>query len=173
MKQMKLIDSNEKTFWQHLKSGRFARMVKEESKGRQLSNSVEVFNILKPIFAENDDVERLYCIFLDTGNRIISIEKMSTGSLSSSVIYPRELVKRVIIHKAGAAVIAHNHPSGSIEPSNEDKMMTRKIAIALESIDVKLHDHIIVGDSFYSMSDDGFMKHIKEELNRFLSGKKH
>ena len=173
MKQMNLIDPNEKSFWEKLKSGRFARMVKEESRGQELSGAHEVFNIIKPLFAENSDVERVYCIFLDTRNRILAIEKMFSGTISSSSIYPRELIKRVITLKAGAVVITHNHPSGHTQPSNEDRVVTRKIALALESIDVKLHDHIILGDGYHSMSDNGFMGKINEELNRFLSGKNH
>jgi len=166
---MKLIDSNEKSFWEHLRSGRFAKMVKEASRGQELSSPHEVFNILKPIFAENDDVERLYCIFLDTRNRILAIDKMFSGSLSSSSIYPREVVKRVIGLKAGAVILAHNHPSGSTVPSNDDKEITRKIVIALESIDVKLHDHIIVGDGYYSMSENGLIKDFTDHLNGLLS----
>jgi len=170
MKQMKLIDTNEKSFWKHLRSGRFARMVKEESKGRELSGPREVFNILKPIFAENDDVERLYCIFLDTRNHILAIEKMFSGSLTSSSIYPRELVKKVIKKKAGAVILSHNHPSGHTEPSSEDKQITRKVTMALEAIDVKLHDHIIVGDDYYSMADHGVIKSVTDQFNKMLSG---
>ena len=171
MKQMNLMDTNEKSFWQNLKSGRFARMVKEESRGQQISGPHEVFNILKPIFAENDDVERLYCIFLDTRNHIISIEKMFSGSLSSASIYPRELVKKVIKHKAGAVVLSHNHPAGNPEPSSEDKLITRKVTMALAAIDVKLHDHIIVGDDYYSMSEHGLIKNMTDQFNKFLSGR--
>jgi DNA repair protein RadC len=172
MKQMRLIDTNEKSFWQNLRSGRFARMVKEESRGRELSGPHEVFNILKPIFAENDDVERLYCIFLDTRNHIIAIEKMFSGSISSSSIYPREIVKKVIGLKAGAVILSHNHPSRHTEPSSEDKLVTRKITMALEAIDVKLHDHIIVGDDYYSMADHGLIKGMTDQFNEFLSGRK-
>ena len=170
MKQMKLIDSNEKSFWEHLRSGRFARMVNEESRGQKLGGPHEVFNIIRPIFAENDDVERLYCIFLNTRNRILAIEKMFTGTLSGTAIYPREIIKRVIALKAAAVVITHNHPSGHTEPSNEDKLITRKIAMALEAIDVKLHDHIIVGDNYYSMSENKLMKGFTDHFNQILSG---
>ena len=170
MKQMKLVDSNEKSFWEKLKSGRFARMVKEESRGQELSGAHEVFNIIKPLFAENNDVEKVYCIFLDTRNHIIAVEKVSTGTLTNSAVYPREIVKRVIALKAGAVVMAHNHNSGHTEPSSEDRQVTRKVAVALLSIDVPLHDHIIVGDSFYSFSEHGIMKEIRDNINRFLSG---
>ena len=164
---------NKHTFWKDLKSGKFARMVREEARGRELDGPDDVFNIIKPVFAEKDDVERLYCIFLDIRNHIIAIEKVSTGTLTNSAVYPREIVKRVISLKAGAVVMAHNHNSGHTEPSSEDRQVTRKVAVALLSIDVPLHDHIIVGDSYYSFSERGIMKEIKNNISRFLSGQGH
>ena len=160
----------ESTFWKELKSGKFAQMVKEESKGKELSSAREVFNIVKPLFAERDDVERIYCIFLDTKNKVLAIEQMFSGSILSSAIYPREIIKRVIFLKASAMVMVHNHPCGSTEPSHEDRMITRKIAIALESMDVQLHDHIIIGVGFHSMADSGFMENIKDHFNKLLFG---
>ena len=156
----------EQNFWKDLRSGKFAEMVREEAKGKLLNGPGEVFNIVKPIFAENDDVERLYCIFLDTRNYILGIEKMSTGTLSNSAVYPREIVKRLLALKAGAVVLVHNHPSRHTEPSAEDRLVTRKVALALSSIDALLHDHIIVGDDYYSFSDRGIM----EEINRHVRG---
>ena len=164
---------NKHTFWEDLKSGKFAMMVREEARGQELNGPHEVFNIIKPVFAENDDVEKLYCIFLDTRNHILAIEKLSTGTLTSSAVYPREIVKRVIALKAGAVVMAHNHSSGHTEPSNEDRLVTRKVAVALSSIDVPLHDHIIVGKSYYSFSEHGIMEEIKNSINGFLSGQSH
>ena len=169
MRQTSFIEFTEKSFWQSLKSGRFARMVKEESKGQELGGPHEVFNIIKPIFAENPDVERMYGIFLDTRNRILAIEKLFMGSLTSASVYPREIVKKVLSHKAGAAVITHNHPSGNTQPSSEDKQITKKVAMALAAIDVSLHDHIIVGDGYYSFSEHGLMEGITDEFNKILS----
>ena len=85
----------ENTFWRDLTSGKFAQMVRDEARGEQLNNSREVYNVMKSLFAENDDVETFFCLFLDGRNRIISIEKMFSGSISSAAIYPREIVKRV------------------------------------------------------------------------------
>ena len=169
MRQTSFIEPTEKSFWQSLKSGRFARMVKEESRGQELGGPHEVFNIIKPIFAENVDVERMYGIFLDTRNRILAIEKLSTGSLTSASIYPREIVKKVLSLKAGAVVMTHNHPSNHLQPSNEDKQITKKGAMALSAIDVNLHDHIIVGDGYYSFSEHGLMEGITDEFNKILS----
>lgn len=169
MRQMSFIEREEKHFWNDLRSGKFAMMVKEESRGNELNGPHEVYNIMKPIFAKEDDVERLYCIFLDTRNKIISIEKMSTGTLTCSSVYPREIIKMTLKLKAGAVVLTHNHPSNKTDPSNEDKAITLKVGLALAAIDVQLHDHIIVGDGYYSFSGGGIMNAIKDQMNGFLA----
>ena len=156
-------------FWRDLKSGRFASMVKEASKGQPVNNSHEVYNIMKPVFAKEDDVEMIYCIFLNAQNEIIKIEKMFSGSITASVVYPREIIKRLISLKASAFVMVHNHPSGDIKPSVEDKTMTIKVGLAAASIDVSFHDHIIIGDSYYSMSDTGWLQEIKKRLENLIS----
>ncbi len=156
-------------FWEDLKSGRFISMVKESSKGEALSNSSEVYNVMKPLFAENDDVESLYCIFLNSKNRILAIEKMFSGSLTSSMVYPREIVKKVLSHKAAALIIAHNHPSGCTAPSPEDISITKRMQMALSSIDVTLHEHLIIGDGYYSMADSGLLSNLKHKVKNFVS----
>ena len=156
------------TFWENLKSGRFASMVKEASKGQSVSNSQQVYNIMKPLFSEHDDVEAMYCIFLDTKNKILGIEKMFSGSIAASAVYPREIVKRLIAIKASAFVMVHNHPSGDLDPSAEDKEITIKVGIAASSIDVALHDHIIVGEGFHSMADTGWIKKVSNTYLNLL-----
>ena len=159
---------NSKMFWNDLKSGRFASLVKETSQGQMLANSQEVYNVMRPLFSENDDVETVYCIFLNARNRILAIEKMFSGSISASAIYPRELVKRILALKSSAIVLTHNHPSGFVEPSAEDKAITIRLKIALQSIDVTLHDHIIIGDGFHSMGDTGFLNGIGKKFKDLL-----
>jgi DNA repair protein RadC len=160
----------ENTFWRDLTSGKFAQMVRDEARGEQLNSSREVYNVMKPLFAQNDDVETFFCLFLDGRNRIISIEKMFSGSISSAAIYPREIVKQVIAMKACAVVMAHNHPSGSTDPSTEDRRITKTIAMALATIDVQLLDHIVIGDGYTSMADRGFIKGVQEEFKMLLAG---
>lgn len=155
-------------FWNDLKSGHFASMVKESSKGQALSNSKEVYNIMKPMFAREDDVERVYLIFLDARNKILAIENLFSGSITSSTIYSREIVKRIVQLKATAVVLVHNHPSGETRPSTEDKAITVKVAIAAGSIDVLLHDHIIIGDGYHSMADTGLIGKFSEIFESFL-----
>ena len=155
-------------FWDDLKSGRFASMVKESAKGKSVSNSGEVYNILKPLFAETDDIEKAYFIFMDSKNAILAIENLFSGTICSSAIYPREIVKRAIELKANAFVMGHNHPSGDINPSPEDEYITKKVALAAASIDVFFHDHIIIGDGYHSMADSGSLKKISQEFNSVL-----
>ena len=156
------------TFWEEVKSGRFASMVKEASKGQSVSNSREVYNIMKPMFAENEDVEVVYCIFLDAKNNILGIEKMFSGSLTASMVYPREIVKKLIVHRASAFILTHNHPSGDITPSLEDQSITIKVGIAAASIDVSFHDHIIIGDGYHSMADTGWLKKVSSRFSNLL-----
>jgi DNA repair protein RadC len=156
------------TFWEDLKSGRFASMVKESSKGRSVNNSCEVYHIMKPMFAKNDDVEAVYCIFVDAKNNILAIEKMFSGSLTASMVYPREIIKQLIVHRASAFILVHNHPSGDVTPSIDDQSITIKVGIAAASIDVSLHDHIIIGDGYYSMADTGWLKKVSNRFSELL-----
>ena len=159
----------ESKFWEELKSGRFASMVKESSQGRYLSNSREAYNILKPLFAEKDDVEQAYFIFLDAKNKILAIERLFSGSINSSTIYVRELVKKIIVFKSTGIILGHNHPSGDTSPSPEDQAITTKIGIAAAAMDVCFHDHIIVGDGYHSMADSGFMKNVSQQYSKMLT----
>ena len=157
------------TFWEDLKSGRFASMVKESSKGNVLGNAQEVCNIMKPFFAKHDDVEKMYCIFLDAKNKIIAIEEMFSGSITTSPVYPREIIKKVLELKAVSVILGHNHPSGDTTPSPSDFAITSMLYIALSSISVTLHDHLIVGDKFYSFAEQGWLAKAKQRYNDFIS----
>jgi DNA repair protein RadC len=157
------------TFWEDLRSGLIASMIKESSKGNVLANGREVSNIMKPIFARHNDVEKMYCIFLDAKNKIIAIEKMFSGSISSSAVYPREIVKKVLEQKACAVILTHNHPSGDTAPSSADFAITTMVYIALSSIDVALHDHLIIGENYYSFADQGWLAKEKQRYSAFIS----
>jgi DNA repair protein RadC len=160
--------NNRSKFWQDLKSGRFASMVKESARGQTVTNALHVYNILKPLFAEQDDIEQAYFIFLDTRNRIISIEKLFSGSITSASIFPRELVKRLISLKASAFIMGHNHPSGETHPSAEDKSITMKIGIAAAAIDTFFHDHLIFGEGYHSMADSGWLGKVSAQFSKML-----
>ena len=159
----------EKTeFWDDLKSGKFASMVRESAKGKKITNAEEVYNTVKPLFADQDDIESFYCIFLNAKNKMLAIEKMFSGSISSASVYPREIVKRVISLKSTSVVLIHNHPSGDPEPSRTDISITARIGIVLDSIGVCIHDHIIVGDEYYSMAGAGELKTIQDKISDLM-----
>lgn len=155
-------------FWSDLKSGRFASMVRESSTGQKLNNPEETFNIMKPLFAaDQDDVESFWVIFLNAKNKILGIEKLFSGSITSSTVYPREIVKRILALKSAAVILIHNHPSGDTEPSNADYIITTKIGVVLESISVTIHDHMIIGDGYHSMAESGKLKSIQNKISEF------
>jgi len=88
-------------------------------------------------------------LFLDVKNRLITTEKMFKGTVSSSAVYPREIVKKAIKKDASSVILVHNHPSGDPTPSPEDKRITVDVVDALKAVDIKVLDHIIIGDNKY------------------------
>lgn len=84
-------------------------------------------------------------LFLDTQHRLLAMEELFRGTLAQTSVYPREVVKRALALNAGAAILAHNHPSGAAEPSRADEFLTAQIKSALQLVDVRLLDHLVVG----------------------------
>jgi len=83
-------------------------------------------------------------LFLDVQNRLIALEEMFHGTLTQTSVYPREVVLRALHHQASAVVLSHNHPSGTVQPSRADEMLTQTLKTTLALIDVRVLDHIIV-----------------------------
>ena len=165
----KYTSNSEISFWNDLKSGKFTSMIKESSKGNAVSNAQEGFNIMKPFYISQDDIEKMYCIFMDAKNKIIKIEKLFSGTIAAAAVYPREIVKKVIKLKATAIILSHNHPSGDITPSSSDFMITAQIHAAVASINVALHDHIVIGKDFYSFAEHGWLENTKQKYQDFIS----
>ncbi|NPE60764.1 DNA repair protein RadC [Dickeya dadantii] len=84
-------------------------------------------------------------LFLTTRHRLIEYAELFYGTLATTAVYPREIVRRALSCNAAAVILAHNHPSGNTEPSQADLMLTRRISAALALVDVRVLDHIIVG----------------------------
>ena len=99
---------------------------------------------------------RVDILFLDTRHQVIHYDELFSGTLNGATVHPREVVRSVLEHNASAVILAHNHPSGIAEPSQSDATLTRRLRDALKLIDVRLLDHIVIGDGeFVSMSDRG------------------
>jgi DNA repair protein RadC len=97
-------------------------------------------------------------LFLDNQNRMLAMEELFRGTLSQTSVYPREVVLRALHHQAAAVVLSHNHPSGSVQPSRADEHLTQTLKAALALVDVRVLDHIIVGQGqALSMAEQGLM----------------
>lgn len=97
-------------------------------------------------------------LFLDSQNRMLAMEELFRGTLSQTSVYPREVVLRALHHQAAAVVLSHNHPSGSVQPSRADEALTQNLKASLALVDVRVLDHIIVGQGqSLSMAEQGLM----------------
>jgi DNA repair protein RadC len=114
--------------------------------------------------------EVMTAIFLDSSHAIVDTQIVASGTVASNTIYPRELVKLALDLNASAIVVAHNHPSGNLEPSKQDYQLTRTLYQACSFMNIRLLDHLIIGqsDRTYSFADHGVMASIGEECSRML-----
>lgn len=103
------------------------------------------------------DREIFACAFLDSRHRLIDCEELFAGTIDAATVHPRVIVRRALIVNAAAIVISHNHPSGCAEPSAADVTITRKIVDACRRVDVRVLDHIVVGDPCVSMAERGLI----------------
>ncbi len=98
------------------------------------------------------------CLYLDTRHGVIACEDVFQGTIDCANIYPREVVKQALAHNAAAVIFAHNHPSGIAEPSEADKFITGKLVQALELVDIRVLDHMVVGDNeVVSFAEQGLL----------------
>jgi DNA repair protein RadC len=98
------------------------------------------------------------CLFLDNRHRMIAFEELFRGSIDGAKVHPREVVRRCIAHNAAAVILAHNHPSGVAEPSQADRTVTLRLRDALGLVDVRVLDHIVIGDGLpISLAERGWL----------------
>lgn len=101
--------------------------------------------------------EMFACLFLDSNHRILAFQEMFRGSINAATIHPREVVKEALRLNAAAVIFAHNHPSGETTPSQQDIKLTEKMAEILKVVDVRVLDHLVVGETVLSMADSGYL----------------
>ncbi len=108
-------------------------------------------------------------IYLSNDNRVLQIERLFEGTVSESVVYPREVFGRAYELGASKLILAHNHPSGNLNPSEEDKKITRLLILGGLLLNLKIIDHLILGkDSYYSFAEEGLMENIEREVRKNL-----
>ncbi|WP_188152267.1 RadC family protein [Teredinibacter waterburyi] len=97
-------------------------------------------------------------LMLDSQHRLISYEELFHGTIDGAAVYPREVVKKALSHNAAAVIFAHNHPSGVAEPSDADRSITQRLKDALQLVDIRTLDHMVVGDGeVVSFADRGWI----------------
>jgi len=102
--------------------------------------------------------ELFCCLYLDNRHRVLRFDEMFRGTIDGTSVYPREVVKEALAINAAAVILAHNHPSGVAEPSLADERITKRLKSALELVDIRLLDHLIIGDGkATSMASRGLM----------------
>jgi len=102
-------------------------------------------------------VEKLGMFSLNTKNEIVGIHTLTIGTVNSSLVSPRDVIQQALLNNASAIILWHNHPSGDTMPSQDDIRTTSRIKEACKIMDIKLLDHLIVGDILYSMNEHGYV----------------
>ena len=121
---------------------------------RQLLEGLQSRDILTSSAATRDylrarfkscESEVFSCLFLNNQHHVMELEELFRGTIDGAAVYPREVVKRALYHNAAAVIFAHNHPSGIAEPSQADIAITRKLKPAMQTIEVRVLDHLVIG----------------------------
>jgi DNA repair protein RadC len=116
---------------------------------KKITSPRDFFDLFNPIFKE-EPVEIFIVAWLSTANRIIGFEKVSVGNLNSSIVDPRSVFRSAIVANSASIIVAHNHPSGNQEPSEEDISITKKLVESGKVLGVHVFDHIIFAEETYT-----------------------
>lgn len=134
------------------------RAMAEQLKTREVFSSPDAVKHYLQLQLARKPHEVFAALFLDAQNRLIAMEELFRGTLTQTSVYPREVVLRALHHQAASVVLAHNHPSGTVQPSRADEALTQTLRAALALVDVRVLDHVIVapGDAL-SMAEKGLL----------------
>jgi DNA repair protein RadC len=148
------------------------RLVKEKAAEydapKYVKTSEDIVRVCREVMGLHEQAEEnLVCFDLNTKNAIVAIRVVSIGTINSSLVHPREVFKGALMSNANSVIIAHNHPSGEVEPSAADHIVTRQIWKAGELLQVQLLDHVVIGhDGYYSYLDSGVLNEYKNRKER-------
>jgi len=134
------------------------RLVKESHityDNRRIQGAATVCELMQAIGLHEKACEEFHSVYLNTKNEIIGMEMISKGTLNASLVHPREVFKGALLANANALILAHNHPSGNVEPSSADRQVTAILVKAGNILNVNILDHVIVGnkEEYYSFKE--------------------
>jgi len=134
------------------------RSLSEQLQSGEVLSSPQAVKQYLQLLLGRKSFESFAVLFLDVKNRLITAEELFRGTLTHTSVYPREVVKAALAHNAASIILAHNHPSGSPEPSAADHALTAALKQALSLVDVRVLDHFVVaGAQVYSFAEHGCM----------------
>jgi DNA repair protein RadC len=120
-------------------------LAEELQRGDALSDPLAAERFLRARLRDLDH-EVFAALFLDAQHRVLSFEVLARGTIDGAAVYPREVVKAALRHRAAALIFAHNHPSGVVEPSAADRVLTERLRQALATVDIRVLDHLVIGE---------------------------
>jgi DNA repair protein RadC len=127
------------------------------SERKKITNSSSAYEILRDIW--NDQVElyeSFYILLLNRANKVLGYRLISMGGVSGTVVDPKAIFQAALLANASNVILAHNHPSGTLTPSEADERITKKLKAAGELLEIHVLDHLIIGDDqFFSFADEG------------------
>ncbi len=137
-----------------------ASYVREKEVPYIIESAIDPETVVKQFkYLETRDREEFVTLHLDKGNRPVCWDRVSVGTLSEALIHPREVFKTALLSSASAIILIHNHPSGRVQPSPEDRNITSRLLEAAKILDIKVLDHLIVGgdSSYFSFREHGLI----------------
>lgn len=124
---------------------------------KAICNSREAYESFLPLI-DDPTKEHFMVAYLNQGNKVIKMERISTGGITGTAADPKVILKSALLKEATALVLCHNHPSGVARPSSEDRKTTHQLVTAGKIFDIKVLDHLIIGEnSYFSLADEGMM----------------
>lgn len=130
--------------------------IQSNLKRKAIQSPTDVVAVLKD-FIGYSDRENFIVMCLDTKNQITAIHTISTGTLNSSLVHPREVFKLAIIKNSASIILAHNHPSGNTRPSKQDIEITKRLIESGNILGIEILDHIIIGEYYTSLKEEGLI----------------
>jgi DNA repair protein RadC len=134
------------------------RELREQMRSSPVMSSPQILRDWLRLYCAKLEHEVFLVLYLDTQHRLIEAAELFRGTLTQTSVYPREVVKGALARNAAALAVAHNHPSGEVEPSRADEMLTQTLKSALSLVDVRVIDHFVVaGDQVISFAERGLV----------------
>ncbi|MCR8666637.1 DNA repair protein RadC [Aestuariibaculum sp. M13] len=133
------------------------RRGEEALEKKQISSSLSVFELMQPVIGELQH-EEFWIIYLNNSNKVIQKNQLSKGGITGTLVDVRLVLKKALEVGATGLILAHNHPSGTLKPSEADKQITEKLKGAAQSLDIKVLDHLIITENaYFSFADEGIL----------------